>query len=386
VNRKKKNRNITLLLFMLLGVCCLQPTVAQEPLLQKFNASRENSLQEKLYMHTDKAFYLAGEICWFKIYAVDAFFHRPLGLSKLAYVELLGKNNKPVIQAKIGLNEGDGNGSFYLPVTIESGVYTLRAYTNWMKNAGPEYFFEKTLTVVNTRALYTAPAKLQKQQYQVQFFPEGGNLVNGLKSRVAFKVMTANGKAAASSGIVLNERGDTVAYCNTAQFGMGSFFITPEAGSRYRGVMILPDGSTMTQDLPVAAAAGYVMHLESGEENQLSINVQYAGPAAASNLYLFAHTRGSVKSVQENALQNGAAQFVVDKRKLGEGISHFTVFNANRQPVCERLYFTYPENQLLPALTPGANEYETRKKVTLHINTKNKNGHPSANHRACSHR
>ena len=220
----KKNRNINPLIFMLLGVCCGQPSAAQEPLLQKFNVYRENNLQDKLYLHTDKAFYLSGEICWFKIYAVDAYFHHPLGLSKLAYVELLDKNNKPALQAKIDLKEGDGNGSFHLPAAIESGTYKLRAYTNWMKNAGPEYFFEKMLTVVNTRAVYMAPQKQQKEQYQLQFFPEGGNLVSGLKSRVAFKVISTNGKGVASNGVVLNEKGDTVATCSTFQFGMGSFF------------------------------------------------------------------------------------------------------------------------------------------------------------------
>ena len=328
MNRKKKNSHKAIVIAVLLGLCFPQPVAAQEPLLQKFSIYREKNLQEKLFLHTDKSFYLAGEICWFKIYAVDAIFHRPLSISSLAYVELLDKNNKPVLQAKIGLNDAEGNGSLYLPVTIESGGYTLRAYSNWMKNAGPEYFFGKTLTVVNTRTVYKAAAKLQKEQYQVQFFPEGGNLVNGLKSRVAFKVMTGSSKAVTSSGMVLNERGDTVAYCNTAQFGMGSFFITPETGSRYRAVMLMPDGSRMMQDLPVAAAAGFVMHLASADENRLSINVQYAGPATAPGVYLFAHTRSAVKSVQESTLQNGAVQFTVDRSKLGEGISHFTVFNA----------------------------------------------------------
>ena len=46
----------------------------------------------------------------------------------------------------------------------------------------------------------------------------------------------------------------------------------------------------------------------------------------------------------------------------------------DRQPVCERLYFTYPENQLQPAIISGANEYETRKKVTLRVNTRKQDG------------
>ena len=138
--------------------------------------------------------------------------------------------------------------------------------------------------------------------------------------------------------------------------------------------MLLPDGSSISQELPLAAAAGYVMQLALADDSHLSVTVQYAGAMTAPDVFLFAHTRNAVKSVQTNTLQNGVAQFIIDRKKLGEGISHFTVFNAGRQPVCERLYFTYPQNQLLPQLATDANEYEVRKKVTVHINTKDQDG------------
>ncbi|HEY6902176.1 MAG TPA: hypothetical protein VI233_16080, partial [Puia sp.] len=104
---------------------------------------------EKIFTHTDKDLYLAGEIAWFKIYTLDASTLHPLSISKVAYVEVLSKE-RPVLQAKIALDEGLGSGSFQLPFSIPSGNYTLRVYTSWMKNAGPENFFEKNLTILNT--------------------------------------------------------------------------------------------------------------------------------------------------------------------------------------------------------------------------------------------
>jgi len=71
----------------------MQAQQDKEALLKdQFNEYNQQVLQEKLYVHTDKNFYLAGEICWFKIYNTDAFFHKPLGLSKLAYLEVLPCN------------------------------------------------------------------------------------------------------------------------------------------------------------------------------------------------------------------------------------------------------------------------------------------------------
>ena len=132
-----------------------------QQLIQQFNAYGEQTMQEKLYMHTDKNFYLAGEICWFKIYNVDGFFNKPLGVSKVAYVEVLDKNNKPVLQAKVALKDGAGNGSLQLPVTLGSGKYLLRTYTRWMKNFSAAYFFEKPITVINSHKIYdeAAPAR-----------------------------------------------------------------------------------------------------------------------------------------------------------------------------------------------------------------------------------
>src|SRR5882724_10655721 len=116
----------------------------------KFDAYRSRMLTEKLFVHTDKPAYLAGEICWLKIYCVDGSLHRPLGLSKIAYVDILDKDDRFVLQGKIALEEAEGKGSFYLPLSLNSGNYKLRAYTNWMKNSGPEYFFEQPMTIINT--------------------------------------------------------------------------------------------------------------------------------------------------------------------------------------------------------------------------------------------
>ena len=94
-------------------------------------------------MHTDKSFYVAGEILWFKIYYVNAIDHKPLQVSKVAYVEILNKDGRAELQAKISLEPGQRKGSFYLPITLATGNYTIRAYTNWMKNFDPRLFLSK---------------------------------------------------------------------------------------------------------------------------------------------------------------------------------------------------------------------------------------------------
>lgn len=357
-------------MLLLLSMACNILMAQSSGLQSRFNSFQEKGMQEKLYLHTDRGGYLAGEICWFKIYNVDAFFNRPLGVSKIAYVELINSSKNPVLQAKIPLSEGSGNGSLQLPVSLASGKYLLRAYTMWMKNFGEAYFFQKAITVINPARGFLQDTGMQQQQYDVQFFPEGGNMVSGLAGRVAFRVTDRNGRGVACRGAVVNEKSDTVARFETLKFGIGSFFLTPEQGHQYTACLQLPGAKTVKQALPAVAGNGYTMQLQHNRGSQLAITVQSNLPAALSEtVWLFVHTRGAVKAVLQAALQQGKAVFQLDTSLPGYGISHFTVFNAAKQPVCERLYFRNPGQQLQIAAMPGQAVYGTRRKVTIQLHT-----------------
>jgi len=95
-----------------------------------FHQYNNSSLTEKVFAHTDKGFYLAGEIVWFKLYVVNGDDNKPINLSKVAYVEIMDKDQKSVLQGKIALDSGTGNGSLYIPLSFNTGVYKLRAYTH----------------------------------------------------------------------------------------------------------------------------------------------------------------------------------------------------------------------------------------------------------------
>lgn len=377
-NSKVLYKSIYIVLCMLTAPGTL-PVTAQITfpglLQEQFKLYSQRALPEKIYLHNDKDIYLAGEICWFKIYNVDGIFHKPLGLSKVVYVEVLDKNNNAVLKAMVSMKEGSGNGSMFLPYSLSSGNYILRAYTNWMKNFSPDYYYEKKLTIINSRKINEGTALVQKERYDIQFFPEGGNLVNGIQSKIAFRMLGQNGKGIPCEGEIINDKNEPIVKYASLKFGMGSFLLTPEANHSYRAVSILPDGKTMIQALPAAYNDGYVMRLEPGDKNQLKITVHAApGNSVSSAIYLFAHTRGSIKSASSEYIKNGYAEFLIDKNKLGDGISHFTVFNANRQPVCERLYFKYPEKRLEIAMSTDSLVYGLRKKITIHINATDQDG------------
>jgi hypothetical protein len=331
-------------------------------------------VQEKIFVHTDKSTYLSGEILWFKIYTVDASLHKPLSLSKVVYVDILDGNQNAILQAKISMKDGVGSGSLYIPVSTNNGSYKLRAYTNWMKNFSPDYYFEKSIVIVNPLKSPDTQAKETAGNYDVQFFPEGGNLVTGIASKVAFKVTTSKGDGlSVYTGVVVDQHNDTVARFKPLKFGIGSFMFTPQASNTYRAIIKTGNKNLVSQDLPAIASKGYIMQLKDNGGPQLEITVNGAG-VSGGEVYLFAHTRQVVKVAESAGFSSGVARFTIDKTKLGDGVSHITIFNASRQPVCERLYFKRPKQQLFIEASADQPQYAPRKKVSISISSKDVSG------------
>jgi hypothetical protein len=252
-----------------------------------------------------------------------------------------------------------------------------------MKNFGPESFFEKEITIINTQKAIEQTAVLKAGGYDIRFFPEGGNLVTGLESKVAFSVKDQFGKGIDCKLAILSDQKDTVTTASSLKLGLGNFTLTPKSGRSYKGVVQLPNGAIVTRDLPTAYDKGVVMQLSTGDEKQLWVTVS-ATPGnevvPGGMLYLFVHTRGVMNAVQGAVLQNGKASFVVNREKLGEGISQFTIFNSDKKPLCERLFFKYPSTQLLVDIKADAPVYNTREKLNLAISTADQDKRPlSAN-------
>lgn len=322
-------------------------------------------LVEKLYGHLDRPTYVARETMWLKLYAVDGTYHRPLALSQVAYVEVLNSLHQPVLQTQLSLREGTGQGSLNLPAALPTGRYVVRAYTSWMKNFDPEFYFHTSVTIINTSAPSGPAPTAAAPGYDVQFFPEGGQLVPGLPCRVACRVADATGRGLAAAGTVRDAQGRAVATWRTLRAGLGSFEFTPAPGAAYTADIQLAGGQKLTHPLPAAAAQGYVLHLTDAGPAQLRLRVLTQAPGPA-RLALVAHS-GQHLATAQAILPNapGETEFLIEKAALLPGITHFTVFSG-RQPVAERLYFRRPRPLPL-TVAPAQAQYGPRQKVTLRL-------------------
>lgn len=171
------NKTVLLLLLYTLftqGSYCQTQKNIPDYLRQKFMRYTETVPREEIYIHTDRDEYIAGEDLWFNIYLIDRQSFKPSLKSRIAYFEILNGENRPVVQKRILIDKGFGPGQIVLPDSLNSGTYTIRAYTSWMKNNLPYNCFMKDVKIYND----FSKKVFQEKRYSDNYFNTGKRPVN----------------------------------------------------------------------------------------------------------------------------------------------------------------------------------------------------------------
>ena len=274
---------------------------ATAPFLAKASKSLSDYINtvEKVYLHCDRPYYYGGDTIWFKAYTVIGEHHQLSALSGVLYCELVNGDDSVVVRHVLKLTAGITWNDFAIPRSYKPGNYHIRAYTNWMRNAGPEYFFNQSGP--DNRPATNLTPKTQtavSNKPDIQFFPEGGELVEGVRSRVAIKSVNANGLGEDISGVIVDNDGNEVTSFTTRHLGMGAFALTPQVGKTYKANIIRADSSKLTVDLPAAHDAGFTLTVNNNNADSIYVKVAANDKMfrAAQNtvFYLMAQSAGKV--------------------------------------------------------------------------------------------
>jgi len=212
------------------------------------------------------------------------------------------------------------------------------------------------------------PLNIQENGNKVQFLPEGGNLVDGLQSRVAFKVLKPDGLGTEGKGYIEDDMGTKLDSFKTGHSGMGSFQITPEPGRSYKAIVTYADNKTQTCQLPAALKEGYVLSLNQG------LSYVYLGISASQSLVknqkttILVQRQGEVLYAGEKIINSPVSMTKLALDSYPSGIFQITLFDENLQPVCERLFFNLNKNTVFPLSAAISKEkYGIRQQVTVNL-------------------
>ena len=333
---------------------------------------------EKVYLHTDRTFYSAGETLWFKAYLQNSQSDTS-DLSKVLYVELISPYQTIQSKKQLFISQLASFGEIDLPDTLLEGTYLLRAYTNHLRNAGAEYFFDKSIKIFNSKNKKNVTKQASTQaEMDLQFFPEGGELVYGLRSTVGFKAINAQGLGTAVEGEVFDSEGIRVATFKSNHLGMGSFKLVPALNRVYQAKAKLSNGKEASFYLPNVRQNGFVLGFENLPENRLRLRIfaNHNGlEGKAKHFFVIAQQNGQVfYSVQDTTGRN-ATLSDIPKRNLPQGVVHFTLFDGNNVPQTERLVFINHQDFLRFSIGKNKESYKPREKIDLSVFIADAEGH-----------
>jgi TonB-dependent SusC/RagA subfamily outer membrane receptor len=373
-------RLIYLLLIITAGVTITAFQYAQEDFtttitarLQKFRSVYPH---EKAYLHLDKPYYSVGDTLWFKSYLVEGATHHADSASTLLYVDLIEQNTgKNVALRRVQLDGGLGHGDIPISTPLLAGAYTIRAYTHWMRNFSEDYFFQKSIYIFDQDADFPVPGDSEPD---VQFFPEGGQLLYGVTSRMAFKAVGSDGLGMDVSGFVADQRNDTIVSFKSLHLGLGNFQFTPEKGGKYTAYIKNNNGKLKSFTLPVSSDQGYslmVDNLSSPKTMRVLVYHNFQD-GKERNVHVVGHSRGIVTFVARGKISDRSLRMSIAKKDLPEGITHLTLFDEENRPVSERLVFIDHSNRLKVEVTSDKNDYKNREKTELSIAVTDTSGAP----------
>jgi hypothetical protein len=303
--------------------------------------SQDRSISEKVYLHTDRDQYVAGDTLWAKAYLFDATNHHLSTQSEVLYVSLLDDKGNLVLQQKHQLNQAQVSIFMVLPKKLAATTYQLIGHTRLMQNFADAFFFHKNITLVTLGGVTGKPIPTSTDSLNVQFFPEGGDMVVGLPCRVAFKTTLPNGRGMNVEGFIEDDKGDRITDLTSTYLGMGVCLITPQSNTQYRAVV-----GNKRYDLPLAKTQGYALKVTT-EQKGIYIEIQH-NMSLQDSLHLWTHQRDKIifkKSFIAN--KENTTFFLPNEQIPQEGIIHITLFSNNNIPLAERLSFAYlPQKRL----------------------------------------
>ena len=358
---------LIILLLILIGKNARCQTILEKisPSLDSFSLLQP---QEKAYIKTDREFYISGETIWFKAFATLN--NNPTILSKILYVELINGDGILVDKKMLKLKRGSSNGTFDTKSNFLSGEYTVRAYTLWMLNF-PDFIFEKKLLIKNPNDKNVASSTSNKKQsLKLDLYPEGGNLIDGVKSVIVIKATNEYDSPYALEGNVLNEKNEVVSKFETKIGGMAKIEIIPHVNKIYRAQITSEGKLNQSFLFPKALAEGIVLSVDNTSLSKTFASVTRAKQNASeyNNLILVAQINYELVYIGKFNLDEGLDAVAITKKNLPPGIMQITVLTQGGLPLAERLVFVANHQIDTSILTADIINYEKRKKNILKIN------------------
>lgn len=326
--------------------------------LRKIKVKKDMKPRTSVTADFNKVFYNAGDTILVKLTALS---EKKEPLNSQIKAELR-QGNQSLGQTQVSTNmQGTANLSFVLQSKGEGLQLNINEKYADLFDAR-----EKSMS-------FPVPCK-KGSTIQFDAFPEGGDLVSGLPSNLAFKAVNIEGNPLDIEG-KLFEDDKLILELKSFHDGMGRLAFTPFAGKKYYIRLSVPVTDS-TFLLPEVRQEGITLHLSGRDKEYLEFIISQSQGLKQGTVYLMGQQRGAVCCMASGVLNKELKIKMPLKEFIGQGIAEFTLFNEKLTPVAERLVYVNADKKIYIETKLSKDNYETREKVSLTITAKDETGQP----------
>ncbi|EOR94619.1 hypothetical protein ADIARSV_2217 [Arcticibacter svalbardensis MN12-7] len=212
----------------------------------------------------------------------------------------------------------------------------------------------------------------------LQFMPESGELVNGIKSKIAFKAINSLGLSTSVAG-ELYEEGNSkkILDFSSSHNGIGYFYLQPSSGKKYY-VLLKPSNGAPSKEifsLPEIKDEGCVLQVDNSLDSD-SLLVRISKSKNSPDYCFLAKARDIICYASMPSIAGKQLDFKISKSLFPTGITALLLVNQQKQIVIQRLVYIDHQDNLKIEVSNDKNIYYQRDSVGLTIKVSDKHGKP----------
>ena len=328
--------------FLLLPFLGYSQNDLEEELLDAYEKYAE-APREVAYVHLNKSTYIEGEMLGFTAYIFDKYSKERSKMTTNLYCTISNDKGEVLKKKLIYVEDGLATNVFNIDDSLSTGVYTFKAYTNWMRNFKEANHYQQSFKVIDAdNNEVINPDKVTSKAIDLQILGEGGHILYGVTNAVAIIAKNDYGYGiAGASGQIRDDDGIIVSEFKLNSVGIAKAAFSPELGKTYTAEINLSDGK-VTEPIKDIAPIGLAMTLtDLNDKIAIGFQTNAASYESIKNktYTLSVHNGGEMRVTKFKINKNRIHTLAFLNENLFPGINIFTVFDEQNRPLLERLYF-----------------------------------------------
>ncbi len=338
--------------------------------------------EERVYIKTDKSFYSVGEKIWFRSFLVNQYTGKLSAKSSIIFVDLVNAQDSVIDKVILSAAQFKTDGYLSLPDTLTTGFYWLRAYTKDIALKHTEYIGIQAVYIINAakpaeknnnNLQATAATKNAAGQLKMEFFPEGGAVIGGANTVIAFRITDDKGFPQKTGGILKDDHDSVISHFNTDKFGLGKFSFFSWQWRNYTAHIMADGKPGQVFALPkIDPFAAQLAIVESKGLKKLRVVLEDSVYKRDKNTYIIGQSGDSIYFA---GIGKGSYEVNIPEYRLPYGITNFLLFDDEQHLLSERKLFI-SGNNLQVGLMPDKSIYAARQNVQLNISVADADNHP----------